>query len=119
MRIIAITLAAAFSCAAISGAAWAHHGWTSYDTSKHTKITGTLTALKWEMPHPLLSVDSKGKKYDLQLPHIQRIIDRGLAREALSNGKTVMVEAQPHKEKADDWQVVAITVDNYEYSMTR
>lgn len=119
MRIIAIALTAAFSCAAVSGVAWAHHGWTSYDAAKQRKFTGTITGLKWEMPHPVLSLDSSGQKYDFQLPHIQRITDRGLAREALANGKSVMVEAQPHKQTAGDWQAVAITVDNYEYSMTR
>ena len=34
MRIIAMTVAAALSAAAITGTAFAHHGWDAYDAAK-------------------------------------------------------------------------------------
>ena len=119
MRIIAIALTAAFSCAAVSGAAWAHHGWASYDASKQRKIAGTIADMKWEMPHVLLGVTSGGQRYDFQLTYPARMIDRGLVQASLTTGKAVTVEAQPHKDKAGDWQAVMVTVDGYEYSMMR
>ncbi len=119
MRIIAIVLTAAFSCAAVSGAAWAHHGWAPYDASKQRKFTGTIADLKWEMPHVLLGVSSGGQRYEFQLTYPARMIDRGLVQASLTAGKTVTVEAQPNKEKANDWQAVTVTVDGYEYSMLR
>jgi hypothetical protein len=37
--------------AAITGTAWAHHGWEAYDAAKQQKVTGTIAELKWEQPH--------------------------------------------------------------------
>jgi len=120
MRIVAAALAAvALSGAAISGTAWAHHGWDSYDVSKQQKVTGTITELKWEQPHAILWVNSGGKRVEVWLSPLQRMVDRGLNREALTAGKTVTVEAQPHTKNANEWKALAITVDGKDYNLMR
>jgi len=115
MRIIALTLAAA----ALSGAAWAHHGWESYDASKQQKVSGTVAELKWEQPHAILWVNHEGKRLEVWLSPLQRMVDRGLMKEALAAGKTVTVDAQPHTKNANEWKALAITVDGKEYSLMR
>ena len=62
MRIIAAIAAVALSGAAITGTAWAHHGWESYDSTKQQKVTGAIAELKWEQPHAILWVNRGGKK---------------------------------------------------------
>ena len=90
MRIIATALAAmALAGVGISGAAWAHHGWESYDSAKQQKVTGTIAELKWEQPHAILWVNSGGKKLEVWLSPLQRMVDRGLTKDALAVGKSV------------------------------
>jgi hypothetical protein len=115
MRIIALTLAAA----ALSGAAWAHHGWATYDASKQQKVSGTVAELKWEQPHAVLWVNHEGKRLEVWLSPLQRMVDRGLMKEALAAGKTVTVDAQPHTKNANEWKALAITVDGKDYSLMR
>jgi hypothetical protein len=120
MRIIATALAAAaLSGAALTGAAWAHHGWESYDASKQQKVSGSITQLKWEQPHAILWINSGGKKLEVWLSPLQRMVDRGLTKDALSAGKTVTVEAQPHTKNVNEWKAQNITVDGKTYDLMR
>ena len=115
MRIPA-TLALA---AVLSAPAFAHHGWSTYDAAKQTKLTGTVTELKWEQPHAVLWVTHEGKKVEVWLSPLQRMVDRGLNKEALSVGKTVTVDAQPSTVKGGEWKALAITVDGKDYNLMR
>ena len=120
MRIIATALAAmALAGAGISGTAWAHHGWESYDSAKQQKVTGAIAELKWEQPHAILWVNSGGKKLEVWLSPLQRMVDRGLNKEALSVGKSVTVDAQPHTKNANEWKALAITVDGKNVDLMR
>jgi hypothetical protein len=115
MRIVALALVAA----GLSGAAWAHHGWSSYDAAKQTKLTGTVAELKWEQPHAILWVTLEGKRLEIWLSPLQRMVDRGLKKEALSVGKTVMVDAQPSTVKGGEWKAQSISVDGKLYDLMR
>jgi hypothetical protein len=115
MRIAAATLASL----ALAGTAWAHHGWESYDSSKQQKVTGTITELKWEQPHAILWIDVKGAKQEVWLSPLQRMVDRGLVKDALSAGKSVTVEVQPHTKNANEWKALAITVDGKDFNLMR
>lgn len=120
MRIIAMALAAAaLSGATLTGVAWAHHGWESYDAGKQQKVTGTIAELKWEQPHAILWINSGGKKLEIWLSPLQRMVDRGLTRDALAAGKTVTVEAQPHTKNVNEWKAQNITVDGKSFDLMR
>jgi hypothetical protein len=120
MRSLAMAaIAAALTASVAMPAAWAHHGWESYDASKQQKVTGKITELKWEQPHAILSVDSGGKKLEVWLSPLQRMVDRGLVKEALAAGKTVTVDAQPHTKNANEWKALVITVDGKDYNLMR
>ena len=120
MRIAVAALAAlALAGAANAIPAWAHHGWESYDASKQQKVTGTITELKWEQPHAILWIDVKGARQEVWLSPLQRMVDRGLQKEALSAGKTVTVEVQPHSKNANEWKALAITVDGKDVNLMR
>ena len=115
MRIIAAIAATA----ALTGTAFAHHGWDAYDASKQQKVTGTVAELKWEQPHAILFVSVGGKRQEILLSPLQRMVDRGLQREALGVGKTVTIEVQPHAKNANEWKALAITVDGKDYNLMR
>ncbi|HOY79810.1 MAG TPA: DUF6152 family protein [Hyphomonadaceae bacterium] len=120
MRIIATALAAAaLSSAALAGAAWAHHGWEAYDASKQQKVSGTISELKWAQPHAILWVNSGDKKLEIWLSPLQRMVDRGLKKEALAAGKSVTVEAQPHTKNVNEWKAQSITVDGKTFDLMR
>ncbi len=120
MRIIATALAAAaLSGATLTGAAWAHHGWESYDARKQQKVSGAITQLKWEQPHAVLWIESGGKKQEVWLSPLQRMVDRGLTKDALSTGKTISVEAQPHTKNVNEWKAQNITVDGKTFDLMR
>ena len=111
MRLLTLTIAAALSAAAISGTAFAHHGWAAYDSTKQQKVTGTVAELKWEQPHAILWVNKDGKRHEIWLSPLQRMIDRGLSKDALTVGKTITVDAQPHSKNANEWKAQSIVVD--------
>ncbi len=120
MRIIATALAAAtLMGVAVTGTAFAHHGWESYDSAKQQKVTGTIAELKWEQPHAILWVNSGGKKLEVWLSPLQRMVDRGLNKEALVAGKTVTVDAQPHTKNTNEWKALAIKVDGKDFNLMR
>ncbi|MDP3494557.1 MAG: DUF6152 family protein [Hyphomonadaceae bacterium] len=116
---LAAIVAATLSTAGIAGAAWAHHGWESYDAGKQQNVTGTIAELKWEQPHAVLWVNSGGKKLEVWLSPLQRMVDRGLTKDALTSGKTVTVDAQPHTQKVNEWKALGITVDGKSYNLMR
>jgi Family of unknown function (DUF6152) len=119
MRIIATIAAVAVAAGAITGTALAHHGWDAYDAAKQQKVTGTISELKWEQPHAVLFVTVSGKKQEVWLSPLQRMVDRGLQKEALKVGKTVTVDVQPHSQRANEWKALAITVDGKDFNLMR
>jgi methylmalonyl-CoA mutase cobalamin-binding subunit len=120
MRIIATTLAAAVLVgAAITGTAFAHHGWDAYDAAKQQKVTGTVAELKWEQPHAVLWITVNGTRQEVWLSPLQRMIDRGLNKDMLTVGKSVTVEVQPHAKNANEWKALAITVDGKDVNLMR
>jgi hypothetical protein len=120
MRIIVIgAIVAALAAAPLVQTAWAHHGWESYDASKQQKVTGKITELKWEQPHAVLWIDVAGKKTEVWLSPLQRMVDRGLNKEALSVGKTITVDAQPSTKAGAEWKALAIKVDDKDYNLMR
>lgn len=119
MRIVAIALAAALSAATITGTAFAHHGWSAYDSQKQQKVTGKITELKWEQPHAILWVNKDGQRHEIWLSPLQRMVDRGLSKDALTVGKTITVDAQPHTKNANEWKAHSIVVDGKTFDLMR
>ena len=120
MRLFAAAIGAIAMCgAATSVPAWAHHGWSAYDSAKEQKVSGKVTELKWEQPHAIVWIDSNGKKLEVWLSPLQRMVDRGLRKEALAAGKTITVLAQPSTVNASEWKAINISVDGKEFDLMR
>jgi hypothetical protein len=110
-------LAALLASAGLAGAAYAHHGWSDYDATKQQKLSGAVAELKWEQPHAVLWIDQAGKKQEVWLSPLQRMVDRGLKPTALKVGTPVTVEAQPSSSQGGEWKALSITVDGKLYDL--
>ena len=92
-------------------AAFAHHGWSEYDTGKPIKLTGKVVASGYEHPHGHIRFDAPGKAWNVILAPPSRMERRGLAKEALKPGASVTVEGYPNRDKPDEMRAERIIVD--------
>jgi hypothetical protein len=103
------TLAIALSL--LGAAAWAHHGWSSYDADKVMKFDAALAEVRYRNPHAEVEVDHEGKRWLVILAPISRMESRGLASDALKTGKTITIEGYPRSDGASELRAERITVD--------
>src|SRR5271165_6024092 len=78
-RTILIALAAVVS----AGAAWAHHGWGSYDANKVLKISAPIESLEWADPHAHVFLKYQDATWQATLAPLYRMETRGIKKEAL------------------------------------
>jgi hypothetical protein len=77
----------------VSASLSAHHSWpVSY--SKMVTVKGTVTALTWENPHPMISLDVRGsdgktEKWSVGGPAITRMEASGWTRTTLKVGDVI------------------------------
>ncbi len=75
-RIVPLGLAAALW----AGAAFAHHGWGSYEVSKIFKISAPVEMLEWANPHAHLMLKHEGATWEATLAPLSRMEARGSHR---------------------------------------
>jgi len=102
-------LFAAMMC--VASAAWAHHGWSSYDAQKVMKFDASLSQVRYRNPHAEVDVDREGKRWVIVLAPISRMEARGLSSDALKAGKTVTIEGYPRLDGTPEIRAERITVD--------
>ena len=96
---------------AVPGLAWAHHGWSEYDSSKALKLTGKVLASGYEHPHGHVRLETPGKTWNVVLAPPSRMQRRGLEKDALKPGATVTVEGYPNRSKGDEMRAERISVN--------
>ena len=91
MRLQALAMVVGALC--VSASLSAHHSWpVSY--SKMVTVKGTVTALSWENPHPMISLDVRGddgkvEKWSVGGPAITRMEASGWTRNTLKVGDVI------------------------------
>jgi hypothetical protein len=91
-------------------AAWGHHGWSEYDSSKALKLTGKIVESGYEHPHGHVRLETSGKSWNVVLAPPSRMERRGLEKGALKPGATVTVEGYPNREKQEEMRAERISV---------
>ena len=95
----ALLAAAGVSVAALPG--FAHHGYgNSYDQSKWSTVTGTVTEFEWKNPHSGLYMDVKDKggkvvHYIVEMDSPGVLARLGWTRHQIKVGDTVTVTVHP------------------------
>jgi Family of unknown function (DUF6152) len=89
----------------------AHHGWSEYDSTTVLNLSGAILESGYEHPHGYVKLDAPGKTWLVVLAPPTRMENRGLPREALKPGATVMVVGYPNRNKPEEMRAERITVD--------
>jgi uncharacterized protein DUF6152 len=97
--------------ALVAGAAWAHHGWSEYDSSKPLTLTGVIKESGYEHPHGHVRLEAPGKTWSVVLAPPSRMERRGLSKGELKPGAQVTVVGYPNREKAEEMRAERITVN--------
>src|SRR5438105_4902519 len=73
----------------LTGAAFAHHGWGSYDAAKPVTVTGPIMTSKFENPHATLTVKASDKVCTVTLAPTSRMTTRGATEKVIAVGNSV------------------------------
>jgi hypothetical protein len=92
-------------------AAFAHHGWGSYDAAKPITVTGPIETSKYENPHATITVKAVDKVWTVTLAPVARMQSRGATPELVAVGKTVTAYGYPSRVEKDEMRAERITVD--------
>jgi hypothetical protein len=88
----------------------AHHGWTGYEGSKETTLTGTIKVFSYENPHASVDLDVNGKVWKVILAPPTRMQSRGLQRDMLKVGTRATVLGYVHKNVPTELRAERITI---------
>lgn len=95
--------------ALVATPAVAHHGWSSYDSSKVMTIEGPVLEAAYANPHGQVSIEHEGKTWEIVLAPPSRMSARGLEAADIAVGKTVKVEGYPSTRTATELRAERIT----------
>jgi len=105
-RIILFAFAAILS----ADAAFAHHGWGSYDASKGFTISAPVETLSWADPHAHIMLKYEGATWEATLAPLSSMQARGLSEEMLKPGTPVVVLGYPSTRNLHEMRAERITV---------
>ena len=95
----------------IATAAFAHHGWSEYDSDKLLKLTGKVVESGYEHPHGHVKMEMPGKTWNVILAPPSRMERRGLSKEMLKPGSSATVEGYANKAKPEEMRAERIIVN--------
>jgi hypothetical protein len=104
MRVLALLAALAVA------PAFAHHGWSEYDSTKLLKLTGTIVEYGYEHPHGHVRLQTPGKTWVCVIAPPSRMQNRGLEQGMLKPGTTVTLEGYANRDKPEEMRAERITV---------
>jgi hypothetical protein len=94
----------------LTGVAWAHHGWGSYDASKAFTISAPVQTLSWGDPHVKVMLPYEGATWEAVLAPVSRMQARGLSQDMLKPSTSVTVEGYPSTRNQHEMRAERITV---------
>ena len=95
----------------IATPAFAHHGWSEYDSDKLLKLTGKVVESGYEHPHGHVKMEMPGKTWNVILAPPSRMERRGLSKEMLKPGSSATVEGYANKAKPEEMRAERIIVN--------
>jgi Family of unknown function (DUF6152) len=94
----------------LSVAAFAHHGWSGYETEIR-KVSGTIEEASYSNPHASIRLKTPEKTWVVVLAPPSRMSSRGLTAESLKVGATASVEGYQHSSDKNEMRAERITLD--------
>ena len=104
-------------CLMSTAPAFAHHGWSEYDSNKPVTLTGTITEVSYTYPHATIKLEVSGKTWVAVLAPPSRMSTRGIAGSDLKAGMQASVEGFPKRDDAAEMRAERITLDGKAYEL--
>lgn len=112
-----MALAAVLMLTLTSLAAYAHHGWGSYDASRPLTIEGPVESVGWANPHVELVMPHDGALWHITLAPLSRMQRRGLSPELLQAGTLVAVQGYPSRRTANEMRAERLVIGGQTYEL--
>jgi Family of unknown function (DUF6152) len=103
--------------ALITSAAFAHHGWGSYDAAKPVTVAGPIVTSKFENPHATITVKAADKVWTVTLAPTSRMTSRGANDKVIAVGNNISAYGYPSTVEKDEMRAERITFDGKTYEM--
>jgi hypothetical protein len=113
MRFVALSVAVTL----VAGAAFAHHGWGSYDAAHPVTVAGPIVTSKFENPHATITVKGPDKTWTVTLAPTSRMSSRGATEKVIAVGQNVSAFGYPSTVEKDEMRAERITVDGKTYEL--
>jgi hypothetical protein len=97
---------------ALSFPAYAHHGWSEYDSGNTLNLTGTIKEAGYEHPHGHVRLETPDKTWFVVLAPPSRMERRGLSQASLKPGTRVTVVGYPNRSKPEEMRAERIVVND-------
>jgi hypothetical protein len=117
MHYVTLSVTVVAGVAGLAAAAFAHHGWGSYDAARPITVAGPVQSLKFENPHAEIAVKGSDKVWTVTLAPTSRMISRGASADVVKVGKTVSAYGYPSTVQTDEMRAERITVDGKTYEL--
>jgi hypothetical protein len=101
----------------LTSAAFAHHGWGSYDATRPVTVAGPIITTKFENPHATITVRGSDKTWTVTLAPISRMSTRGATAKVVAVGQNISAYGYPSTAAQDEMRAERITVDGKSYEM--
>jgi hypothetical protein len=96
----------------VATAAFAHHGWSEYDSTKPLQLSGTIEKSGYSHPHGFVNLKTADKTWNVVLAPPSRMENRGLTKDLLAVGKQATVVGYQNRSKPDELRAERITIDD-------
>ena len=105
-----VTLVLVAALALVPLVAAAHHGWSSYDSSRPLTLDGTIREAGYEHPHGYVRLETPDKTWLVVLAPPSRMENRGLPREMLKPGMKATVMGYQKRDDPEELRAERITI---------
>jgi hypothetical protein len=84
----------------VSASAYAHHGMSSFDTTRPITLNGTIRSIEWVNPHVIIHLDVKDARGKVETWVVQSgapniMVRRGMPRDTLQPGVLLTATGYP------------------------
>jgi len=94
----------------VATAAFAHHGWSEYDSSKPLQLSGIIEQSGYSHPHGFVNLKTADKTWNVVLAPPSRMENRGLSQDMLAVGTQATVVGYQNRNKPDELRAERITI---------
>lgn len=116
LKVGARRFCAALACAALGGAASAHHSFTAtYDETAKVKIDGEIAQFLFRNPHSMIHVTAPGPdgmvhRWAIEWAGVSALSGNGVTRETLRIGDHVVVSGNPGR-NPEEYRLRLLSID--------